>query len=65
MFRHLQSVMDLRIVVEKLRHVGQRGLDFLIVGTPSGERHDADSAAKLVTDSVVQLVQKQLRLRER
>ena len=65
MFRDLQSVMGLRIVVEKLRHVGQRGIDFLIVGTCSGERHDADSAAKLVTDSVVQLVQKQLRLRER
>src|SRR5262249_15544952 len=33
MFRHLQSVMDLRILVEKLRHVGQRGFDLVIAGS--------------------------------
>src|SRR5262245_35039223 len=63
MFRHLQSVMDLRIVVEKLRHLGQHRFDLLVAGTCSSERHDAYSAAKLVADSVVQLVQQQLLLR--
>src|SRR5262249_59988734 len=63
MFRHLQSVMDLRIVVEKLRHLGQHRFDLLIAGTCSSERHDAYSAAKLVADSAVQLVQQQLLLR--
>src|SRR5262249_34938183 len=53
MFRHLQSVMDLRIVVEKLRHLGQHRFDLLVAGTCSSERHDAYSAAKLVADSVV------------
>jgi hypothetical protein len=41
MFRHLQSVMDLRIVVEKLRHLGQHRFDLLVAGTCSSERHDA------------------------
>jgi hypothetical protein len=58
MFRHLQSVMDLRIVVEKLRP--QHRFDLLVAGTCSSERHDAYSAAKLVAYSVVQLVQQQL-----
>ena len=48
MFRHLQRVMDLRIVVEKLRHLGQRRFDLVVAGTCSSERHDAYSAAKLV-----------------
>jgi hypothetical protein len=61
MFRHLQNVMDLRIVVEKLRP--QHRFDLLVAGTCSSERHDAYSAAKLVVDSVVQLVQQQLLLR--
>ena len=65
MFRHLQSMMDLRIGVEKLRHLGQHRFDLLVAGTCSGARHNADSAAKLVTDSVVQLVQQQLHLQER
>src|SRR5262245_60230329 len=55
--------MDLRIVVEKLRHLGQHRFDLLVAGTCSIERHDAYSAAKLVADSVVQLVQQQLLLR--
>src|SRR6266480_7789297 len=53
--------MDLRIVVEKLRP--QHRFDLLVAGTCSSERHDAYSAAKLVADSVVQLVQQQLLLR--
>jgi len=49
--------MDIRILVEKLRDIGQRGFDLVIPGTCTGEGHDADSTAKLVADSVVQLVQ--------
>src|SRR5262245_43205339 len=55
--------VDLRIVVEKLRHLGQHRFDLLVAATCSSERHDAYSAAKLVADSVVQLVQQQLLLR--
>jgi hypothetical protein len=45
--------MDLCILMEALRHVGQRGFDLLIAGTCSGKRHNADSRGKLVADSVV------------
>src|SRR5215470_17986177 len=44
-------------LVRRSRAVG------LVAGTCSSERHDAYSAAKLVADSVVQLVQQQLLLR--
>src|SRR5262245_5861544 len=49
--------MDTRIVMEELRHVGQRGFDLLIAGACCGKRHEADSRAELVVDSVVQLPQ--------
>jgi hypothetical protein len=43
--------------VNECGHARQRGLDFLILGTPGDNRDDARDESKFVADPVVHFVQ--------
>jgi hypothetical protein len=65
MLGHLQSVVDVCIAMEELRHAREHGSDLLIVGTFGGKRYHADGSGKLVADPVIHLIQQHSFLRDR